>query len=126
MTHLARANAGTVLRTVKASIGSWFSRVAVGTTIQEGKSACCTWHEETNTAILSLCQQGIAIKQIARRTGYSRGLIRKILRGQRAYLHAYIDGCVLAGDPKRPLFRTIGRGTDELTTTPLPRRMPTR
>jgi hypothetical protein len=27
-----------------------------------------------------------------------------------AYLHAYIDGCGLAGDPKGPLFRTIGRG----------------
>ncbi len=37
-----------------------------------------------------------------------------------AYLHAYIDGCGLASDPKGPLFRTIGRGTDQLTTTPLP------
>jgi integrase len=37
-----------------------------------------------------------------------------------AYLYAYIDGCGLAGDPNGPLFRTIGRGTDELTTTPLP------
>ncbi|MGO9046199.1 MAG: tyrosine-type recombinase/integrase, partial [Xanthobacteraceae bacterium] len=37
-----------------------------------------------------------------------------------AYLHAYIDGCGLASDPKGPLFRTIGRGTDDLTTTPLP------
>ena len=37
-----------------------------------------------------------------------------------AYLHAYIDGCGLATDPKGPLFRTIGRGTDALTTTPLP------
>ncbi len=36
------------------------------------------------------------------------------------YLHAYIDGCGLAGDPKGLLFRTIGRGTDQLTTTPLP------
>jgi site-specific recombinase XerD len=36
------------------------------------------------------------------------------------YLHAYIDGCGLAGDPKGPLFRTIGRGTDTLTKTPLP------
>ena len=36
------------------------------------------------------------------------------------YLHAYIDGCGLASDPKGPLFRTIGRGTDALTTTPLP------
>ncbi len=37
-----------------------------------------------------------------------------------AYLHAYIDGGGLATDPKGPLFRTIGRGTDTLTTTPLP------
>jgi integrase/recombinase XerC len=36
------------------------------------------------------------------------------------YLHAYVDGSGLAGDPKGPLFRTIGRGTDTLTTTPLP------
>ena len=34
--------------------------------------------------------------------------------------HAYIDGCGLASDPKGPLFRTIGRGTDALTATPLP------
>ncbi len=36
------------------------------------------------------------------------------------YLHTYVDGCGLAGDPKGPLFRTIGRGTNALTTTPLP------
>jgi len=35
------------------------------------------------------------------------------------YLHAYIDGCGLAADPKGALFRTIGRGTARLTTTPL-------
>jgi integrase/recombinase XerC len=34
-----------------------------------------------------------------------------------AYLHAYIDGCGLVGDPKGPLFRTIGRGTGTLTAT---------
>lgn len=36
------------------------------------------------------------------------------------YLHAYIDGCGLSEDPQGPLFRTIGRGTKELTRTPLP------
>jgi integrase len=35
------------------------------------------------------------------------------------YLHAYIDGCGLAADPNGALFRTIGRGTGRLTTTPL-------
>jgi site-specific recombinase XerD len=36
------------------------------------------------------------------------------------YLAAYLDGCGLRNDPKGPLFRTIGRGTSKLTTTPLP------
>ena len=36
------------------------------------------------------------------------------------YLHAYIDGCGLASDRKGPLFRTIGRGTGQLSQTPLP------
>lgn len=40
--------------------------------------------EEANTAVLELSKQGVAIKEIVRRTGYSRGLIRKILRGQRS------------------------------------------
>lgn len=37
-----------------------------------------------------------------------------------AYLHAYIDACGLAADPRGYLFRTIGRGTGELTLSPLP------
>ena len=36
-----------------------------------------------------------------------------------AYLHAYIDGCGLAGDAKGPLFPTISRKTGQLTKTPL-------
>src|ERR1700689_257056 len=38
------------------------------------------------------------------------------------YLAAYIEGAGLAGDPKGPLFATIGRGTGLLTRTPLPQR----
>jgi site-specific recombinase XerD len=37
-----------------------------------------------------------------------------------AYLASYIEHCGLADDPKGPLFRTIGRGTNKLTATPLP------
>jgi integrase len=36
------------------------------------------------------------------------------------YLVAYLDGAGLRSDPKGPLFRTIGRGTDRLTRTVLP------
>jgi integrase len=35
-------------------------------------------------------------------------------------LIAYLDGAGLRGDPKGPLLRTIGRGTDKLTRTSLP------
>jgi site-specific recombinase XerC len=37
-----------------------------------------------------------------------------------AYLHAYLDGTAIADDPKRPLFRTVRRGTGQLSDTPLP------
>jgi len=37
-----------------------------------------------------------------------------------AYLHAYLDGTGIGDDPKGPLFRTIRRGTGQLSTTPLP------
>ena len=36
------------------------------------------------------------------------------------YLHAYIDGVCIGADPKGPLFRTVGRGTQAMTRTALP------
>jgi transposase len=40
--------------------------------------------EEINGAILELARNGTTIKEIVRRTGHSRGLVRKVLRGQRS------------------------------------------
>jgi site-specific recombinase XerD len=37
-----------------------------------------------------------------------------------AYLHAYLDGTGIREDPKGPLFRTIRRGTGQLSDVPLP------
>jgi site-specific recombinase XerD len=37
-----------------------------------------------------------------------------------AWLHAYVGGTGLAGDPKGPLFRTISSGSGRLMATPLP------
>jgi transposase len=39
--------------------------------------------EETNTTILALSKNGMAIKQIVRQTGYSRKLVRQVIRGER-------------------------------------------
>lgn len=40
--------------------------------------------EEANAAIFGLAKDGLSIKEVVRRTGHSRGLIRRILRGQRS------------------------------------------
>jgi hypothetical protein len=39
--------------------------------------------EETNAAILALSKGGASIKQIVRQTGYSRKLVRQVIRGER-------------------------------------------
>ena len=38
--------------------------------------------EDANSVILDLAKKGVPIKEIVRRTGHSRGLVRKVLRGQ--------------------------------------------
>jgi transposase len=40
--------------------------------------------EEVNSAILGMVKNGFKIKEIARQTGHSRGLVRKVIRGQRS------------------------------------------
>lgn len=40
--------------------------------------------EEANAAILGLAKEGVSIKEIVRRTGHSRGLVRNVLRGRRS------------------------------------------
>src|SRR5205823_1647490 len=60
--------------------------------------------------------------------GYGCGYARRAASATRCraittsrnYLIAYLDGAELRGDPKGPLFRTIGRGTGNLTRTVLP------
>lgn len=40
--------------------------------------------EEVNAAIVALHNQGVPIKEIVRRVGHSRGLVRKVIRGSRS------------------------------------------
>ena len=39
--------------------------------------------EKENAAILAMAKQGVSIKEIVRRTGHSRGLVREVVRGGR-------------------------------------------
>ena len=72
------------MRQVRAAMGAAVVDPSLLTFAEKLQYEGYVRREETNAAILSLSQQGIAIKEVVRRTGYSRGLIRKILRGQRS------------------------------------------
>lgn len=63
-------------------------RLEIGTLDRRG--------EETNGVILALAKEGVAIKEIVRRTGHSRKLVRKVVRGHR-------------GRPRIPCRFTVGR-----------------
>jgi len=72
------------MRQIRAAMGTAMVDPSLLTFAEKLQYEGYVRREETNAAILSLSQQGIGIKEIVRRTGYSRGLIRKILRGQRS------------------------------------------
>ncbi|RUM95062.1 ISL3 family transposase, partial [Pseudaminobacter arsenicus] len=68
-------------------------RKAVGSSVIDPKLLTYAEHlqyegflrrQETNEAIMELSKQGVPIKQIVKRTGHSRKLVRSVLRGQRS------------------------------------------
>ena len=72
------------MRQVRAAIGVATINPGLLTAAERIQYEGYLRREEDNAAILSLAKDGIAIKEIVRRTGYSRGLVRRILRGQRS------------------------------------------
>ena len=65
--------------------------------------------EETNAVILGLAKDGVTIKEIVRRTGYSRGLARKVLRGQRSDIFRVRESSLEAHLPWLDAQWAIGR-----------------
>ena len=87
MENASRAFLDTVrksMRQIRAAIGAATINPELLTSAERLQYEGYLAREETNAAVLDLSKQGLAIKEIVRRTGYSRGLVRRILRGQRS------------------------------------------
>ena len=72
------------MRQVRAAIGAATINPELLTAAERLQYEGYLRREDTNGAILGLAKEGAAIKEIVHRTGYSRGLVRKVVRGQRS------------------------------------------
>ena len=72
------------MRQIRTAIGATVINPGVLTAAERIQYEGYIRREEANAAILGLAKDGIAIKEIVRRTGYSRGLVRNVLRGGRS------------------------------------------
>ena len=88
--HLMENASAAFLDAVRKSMRS--IRSAIGATIIDPQLLTCAEklryqgylrREETNAAIMALAKESVPIKQIVRRTGYSRGMVRHVIRGER-------------------------------------------
>jgi transposase len=72
------------MRQIRAAIGAATINPDLLTAAERIQYEGYLRREDTNAVILGLAKDEVAIKEIVRRTGQSRGLVRKVLRGQRA------------------------------------------
>lgn len=72
------------MRDIRTAIGASVVNPALLTAAERIQYEGYIRRQEANAAILEHAEAGLAIKEIVRRTGYSRGLIRAVLRGQRS------------------------------------------
>lgn len=88
--HLMENASAAFLTAVQHSMQG--ARAAVGSGVVDPAALSCAelrqhsgWlrREEENTAILALAKTGVALKEIVRLTGKSRGLVRQVVRGGR-------------------------------------------
>jgi transposase len=71
------------MRQIRSAIGATTINAKLLTAAERLQYEGFLRREETNTAILALSKNGMAIKQIVRQTGYSRKLMRQVIRGER-------------------------------------------
>jgi transposase len=71
------------MRQIRAAIGATTINPELLTAAERIQYEGYLRREEANAAILALSKDGVPIKQIARQTGHSRGLVRHVIRGER-------------------------------------------
>ncbi|WMT78935.1 ISL3 family transposase [Bradyrhizobium sp. Ash2021] len=72
------------MRQVRAAVGSATINPDLLTAAERIQYDGYLRREDTNSAILKQAETGVSIKEIVRLTGRSRGLVRRVLRGQRS------------------------------------------
>ncbi len=72
------------MRNIRAAIGAATIDPKLLTAAERLQYEGYRRREEANAVILRMAQEGMSIKEIVRHTGHSRGLVRRVLRGQRS------------------------------------------
>jgi transposase len=72
------------MRQIRAAIGVTTINPTLLTAAERIQYEGYVRREEANAPILGLAKDGFSIKEIVRRTGHSRGLVRNVLRGRRS------------------------------------------
>ena len=72
------------MRAIRSAIGSTTITPELLTSAEKLRYESYLRREDTNAAIVALARDGVSIKQIVRRLGHSRNLVRQTLRGGRA------------------------------------------
>jgi transposase len=72
------------MRQIRSAIGAMTIKPELLTAAERIQYEGYLHREETNAAILELSKTGTSIKEIVRRTGHSRGLVRRVVRGERS------------------------------------------
>jgi len=72
------------MRQIRAALGAATIDPALLTAAERLQYEAYLRREDVNAAVLELHKVGVAMREIVRRTGHSRGLVRRVLRGQRS------------------------------------------
>src|SRR5258708_7750835 len=72
------------MRPIRTAIGATIVKPALLSAAERLQYEGYLRREETSASILAMTRDGASIKEIRRKTGYSRKLIRAVLRGQRS------------------------------------------